>query len=412
MRIVFIGDDFTGASDTLATLSERGLKVRLFLDVPHPDETRGLDAVGIATDLRSLGPGEIATRLMALLPAVQSLAPRFIHYKVCSTFDSAPHIGSIGSAVRTLERVLAPSRTFILGGQPSLGRYCLFGTLFARAPDGDIYRIDRHPVMNRHPVTPMDEADLRIHLAKQGLEDVGLLDRPSLTARSQDGLLSTCGRILVDAIDQSDIDHFGNLLSRLDGGGKPDLIVGASSVAEALISDGTSPREMGDAIRWPDGPILAVAGSRSAMTARQVDAAHSYQRVPVQPEDLAVPDRIANRCAHILGKKRNVMVHLQPDVDYARTPNELSGCLARLTKTILSQHRAVGLAVAGGDTSSTLVSELGFRSLSFIERAGAGVAVCLGHAADGPLDGTILLLKGGQVGDVDLFERFAKRFAR
>ena len=122
-RIVFIGDDFTGASDTLATLAERGAKVRLFLDAPDEDETQGLDAVGIATDLRSQTPGEIAARLSALAPAIGKLSPRFVHYKVCSTFDSAPHIGSIGAAVKVLEAALAPSRTIVLGGQPSLGRY-------------------------------------------------------------------------------------------------------------------------------------------------------------------------------------------------------------------------------------------------------------------------------------------------
>ncbi|MGO8249179.1 hypothetical protein ACC809_36725, partial [Rhizobium johnstonii] len=37
------------------------------------------------------------------------------------------------------------------------------GNLFA-AYQGRIFRIDRHPVMSRHPVTPMDEADLAVHL--------------------------------------------------------------------------------------------------------------------------------------------------------------------------------------------------------------------------------------------------------
>ncbi len=51
----------------------------------------------------------------------------------------------------------------VVVGAPQLKRYTAFGHLFA-AYQGKVYRIDRHPVMSRHPVTPMDEADLALHL--------------------------------------------------------------------------------------------------------------------------------------------------------------------------------------------------------------------------------------------------------
>ena len=66
------------------------------------------------------------------------LAVPVLHYKVCSTFDSAPHVGSIGAAVDILRRSVGNRFVPIVGGQPSLGRYCVFGHLFARAgSDGD-----------------------------------------------------------------------------------------------------------------------------------------------------------------------------------------------------------------------------------------------------------------------------------
>ncbi|MBV5333578.1 four-carbon acid sugar kinase family protein, partial [bacterium] len=50
-------------------------------------------------------------------------------------------------------------------GAPFLRRYVAFGNLFARA--GDItYRLDRHPTMSNHPITPMTEGDLRLHLVQ------------------------------------------------------------------------------------------------------------------------------------------------------------------------------------------------------------------------------------------------------
>lgn len=45
-------------------------------------------------------------------------------------------------------------------------RYQAFGSLFAGTFDG-VHRLDWHPVMSCHPVTPMDEADPLRHLARQ-----------------------------------------------------------------------------------------------------------------------------------------------------------------------------------------------------------------------------------------------------
>ena len=54
----------------------------------------------------------------------------------------------------------------MLVAAPPMRRYQVFGNLFAvRA--GRRGRLDRHPVMARHPVTPMDEADVGRHLSRQ-----------------------------------------------------------------------------------------------------------------------------------------------------------------------------------------------------------------------------------------------------
>jgi uncharacterized protein YgbK (DUF1537 family) len=65
------------------------------------------------------------------------------------------------------------------------------------------------------------------------------------------------------------------------------------------------------------------------------------------------------------------------------------------------------LGVAGGDTSSIVVRRLGFESLSFERRFDPGVAVCRARSARPDRDGMRVLLKGGQVGKPDIFDRFA-----
>ena len=420
---LFIGDDFTGASDTLATLAQAGRRVRLFLHPPDPAaiSAERLDAVGIATNLRALPPRQITERIDALAKTVAALSPRIILYKVCSTFDSSPSVGSIGAAALALERRLAPTLTAIVGGQPSLGRYCLFGNLFARGPDGAVHRIDRHPVMSRHPVTPMAEADLRIHLAAQGLDGLALEAWPGLgdglAERLSANLVAPRPRILFDAATQSDVNRIGKALHNLEIGSRPLLVVGASSVAEAFIAGSDHPisddsRSSSASPISNGGPCLVLAGSRSAVTAAQVDAARLFHRIPVRRADLAGAglQNLAVDSASRLERGRNMLFHLLPDEDYRLTGGELADRLATLAAAILDRHPVRALGIAGGDTSSVVVHRLGFESLAFLHRMDPGVALCASRSFLTARDRMVLLLKGGQVGQIDIFDRFATLF--
>src|SRR4051794_13194554 len=156
----FYGDDFTGSTDALEALARGGVPAVLFLDPPGPEALRGrfagARAVGVAGVGRSLTPAEMDEALPPVFERLAGLGPRVFHYKVCSTFDSSPEVGSIGRALDIGQRVFASRFVPMVVGVPALGRYCLFGNLFATA-GAATFRLDRHPTMRRHPVTPMDE---------------------------------------------------------------------------------------------------------------------------------------------------------------------------------------------------------------------------------------------------------------
>ena len=207
------GDDFTGATDTLATWAERGFRALLFLRVPTPEQLAAagaLDAIGIAGATRAMAPDAAADALERAGCFFAGQEVDLLHYKCCSTFDSAPHVGSIGAAVRSLHRYFPNAFVPIVGGQPNLGRYCLFGTLFAAAgTGGEVHRIDRHPTMSVHPVTPMAEADLRRHLAVQGLR-IGLVDYRAYESGEPDTVLDACAAAQLDAV-LFDVAHAADL---------------------------------------------------------------------------------------------------------------------------------------------------------------------------------------------------------
>ena len=362
--------------------------------------------------------------------AFAALGVQVMHYKVCSTFDSAPQTGSIGVALRTLREYCANDLVAVIGGQPNLRRYCVFGELFAAAGANDraqsIYRIDRHPTMSRHPVTPMNEADLRVHLRRQGVENVQSIDWRSyaggeaeLNADVGQRLDSKPDALLFDVLDETHLRAIGRLIARRAAESAPLLAVGASSVAQAyaMARENAAEHAIAESQATPPlararGPVFVLAGSLSPLTEVQIGASHSYLRVELDPLQMtghAASDYLAARVTAIaaaLRDGRNVLAFT------ARRPSSGAGALpplahacASLLQQVTRSVRLHRIGIAGGDTSSLAVRALGAWGLSYLAPLSAGVTVCRLHADRAELDGMEVMLKGGQMGDTDLFEQ-------
>src|SRR5689334_1501424 len=102
LLLSFYGDDFTGSTDVMEALASHGIETVLFTRKPSGDEFKpfaGYQAVGLAGTSRSQTPEWMDANLPGAFAWLKSLGARFCHYKVCSTFDSSPTVGSIGKAI-------------------------------------------------------------------------------------------------------------------------------------------------------------------------------------------------------------------------------------------------------------------------------------------------------------------------
>ncbi|WP_347558826.1 four-carbon acid sugar kinase family protein [Robbsia sp. KACC 23696] len=440
----FYGDDFTGATDTLAHLSRAGFRTMLFFNPPTDAQLEAvgpLDAIGVASSTRAMGPAAIKAQLTDAGARFAALGVRLFHYKICSTFDSSPDIGSIGAAVGALRPFFPNPLLAIVGGQPGPRRYCVFGNLFAASTiEGDgsasVVRIDRHPTMANHPSTPMHEADLRQHLAAQGLSPIALVDclsyRPlgdvasidhdsdtDIRAKVAPHLApdATAAAVLFDVIDDSHLAIIGRVLAH-HSAQAPLLAVGASSVAQAWafakgrgphanLADGTAQAKRPNEAAVPDLPVFAFAGSLSPMTTRQIAAAHSYSTVEIDPDNFNMQtlghhvDDIVSR----LNAGKHVLAFTGRSVRSVASRDETARCAASLVAAVLASTRVRRLVVAGGDTSSFIVQELGGWGLSYVATVSEGVAMCRLHADAASLNGLEIALKGGQMGGIDFFEQ-------
>ncbi|MGF6527028.1 four-carbon acid sugar kinase family protein [Variovorax sp. PvP013] len=430
--ILYYADDFTGATDTLGTAARAGLRTLLFLR--PPDDARlaaagALDCLGIAGAARAMTPAEMRDELAPVAALFARVGARVLHYKTCSTFDSAPRVGSIGVAVAALRGAVAQSWAAIVGGQPDLERYCLFGHLFAAAGSGgEVHRIDRHPTMSRHPVTPMGEADLRRHLAAQGLADVRSLPW-TVHAQGGDALEAAldarlAGRpdaVLFDVADNTQLAAIGRALharARRD----TLLAVGPSSVVQALAAscaagaDAAPTVSATPGVMPADGPVLALAGSLSPVTAAQVAAARSFHIVGLDPRRLATDAAYRAAAArelsagiaagrHVLGCTVRSGAGAVPAMDVGVPARELARAGGEVLAQVLADTPVRRVGVAGGDTSSLAVQALDAWGLSYRAALAPGVSLCRLHSDRAALDGVEIMLKGGQMGPVDVFER-------
>ncbi|VVE37109.1 lipoprotein [Pandoraea capi] len=445
-QLLYYGDDFTGATDALATAARAGLRSVLLFG--PPDEARlaslgALDCLGIAGVSRSLAPAAMRDELGPIADLARRLKPAVLHYKTCSTFDSGPDVGSIGEAMRALAPAMPSQWTAIVGGQPNLGRYCLFGNLFAAAgAGGEVFRLDRHPTMSRHPVTPMHEADLRRHLAAQGVSDIGLMPWtgyvPSagvteadavariaqVTSRLESLRASGVVNVLWDVAATSDLAEIGSVLWA-QAQQAPLLAVGPSSVTQALSSAMTrgatpqTPETAGAArterVAAASGPVLVLAGSLSPVTARQVSAARSFEIVRLDAARLVQGDgrylaSVADELTQHLRAGRHTLACTVPSAGREGDGASVSALAlaqagGRLLRKVLQAAPVSRAAIAGGDTSSHGVRGLDAWGLTYAGTLSAGAPLCRLRSDCATLDGMEILLKGGQMGDEDLFER-------
>jgi uncharacterized protein YgbK (DUF1537 family) len=442
--VAFYGDDLTGSTDTLSVLAEAGLRVALFLEIPTATELReqgSLDAVGIAGWARAMTPAQMDAILPPAFAALADTGARIVHFKICSTFDSAPEIGSIGRALSIGRGLFPDGVTPIVVGQPDIGRWCAFGHLFAAAGrDGTVHRLDRHPTMTRHPVTPMQESDLRLHLARQGVGAIGLVTAPTLdggseeaNAKLNDLLRDEPQAVLFDVMRPGHLRRIGQLIGARLPTARPLFAIGSSGLQQALLAgwEALAARRQKRADPGPSapGPALILSGSRSPVNDVQVVAAQrsGFVLVELDPAVMlgagAEADlwRMAAPAAAAIAQGRNVLAHtsLGPDdprgavvdaagVDDPSVRHRLAHATGRFAAATLAQARPVRIGVAGGDTSSLAARAMGVRSLAYEYRVAAGVPVCRVMSGDAVIAGMPIMFKGGQMGPIDVFERFAR----
>jgi uncharacterized protein YgbK (DUF1537 family) len=431
----YYGDDFTGSTDVMEALASSGVSTVLFLGLPTAataERFADYRAFGIAGTSRSETPDWMDEHLPAIFEWLKSRGADICHYKVCSTFDSSPAIGNIGKAIEIGRTVFGDQPIVpVIVGAPQLKRYTAFGHLFAAYQD-QVYRIDRHPVMSRHPVTPMDEADLAVHLAKQTTLPVALADLATIAASDADQRMdkitaAISGIMLIDVDSAQSQASAGRQLWRAKR--QPGLFTaGSSGVEYALLQAWKAEGILGKQpeFRTPGKVerLAVVSGSVSPTTERQIRDAtkNGFDGIGVDPLELVGENRDRSIDAAVeegvtrLKAGRSVVLHtaLGPEADRGseidRLPgarHQLGSALGIILRRLVERETLNRAVVAGGDTSSHALKELRIDALTTLLPLPQtpGSPLCTAHGNYTPTNGLQVALKGGQVGSDGYFSQ-------
>jgi 3-oxoisoapionate kinase len=431
--VAFYGDDFTGSAATLEAMAFAGLKSILLFEIPSAEQLLQFteyQSIGIAGLARSKSPAWMDVHLPEVFACLKATRASLAHYKICSTFDSAPHVGNIGKAIELAEPIFQNNWTPVLPAVPQLARWQAFGNLYAGS-SGSTYRIDRHPVMSRHPTTPMAEADLRLHLAQQTKMKIGLVDLVDLKSEQAQQKIAHeteqgAGILLIDTVDDETQAAAGRLL--WEGREQRQFVVGSQGIEYALLAHWRKAGLLGQApqpttISKVDR-IAIVSGSCSSTTARQIDMAaqNGFEAIAAKTH------LVVEAAAWNIELKRLIAAGLQalsqgqspliysakgPDDPEVATLNQaiatskssqedislrIGSGLGVVLDAIVKEAKLTRAVVAGGDSSGQACIAMGLTGVTVLAPLGHSAPLCRATSKKQYLDGLEIALKGGQMG--------------
>ena len=161
------------------------------------------------------------------------------------------------------------------------------------------------------------------------------------------------------------------------------------------------------------GPIIAICGSCSPVTAGQIRwaIAHDFVEVAVFQRRLSEnPSHLRPRplraASAAIRKNKSVCLHTGGDkipASGAKHLPAIGASLGSILARVLKETPVRRVVVAGGDTSSQVARALGIQAVEMIAELARGSPLCKAAASDPRINGLEITFKGGQIGNEDFF---------
>jgi uncharacterized protein YgbK (DUF1537 family) len=268
--------------------------------------------------------------------------------------------------------------------------------------------------MSKHPVTPADESDLRVHLHKQTDKEIGLIDVLDLkNPVSKMNEANSEEVILIDVVYEEQLSKIGEWIDKQAEEKNPLFSVGSSGIEMALGKYWNQTHSLEPVAEWPKPlectPLLVVSGSCSPVTAAQIVYAKSKGFEEVVIDGAAICNRgeveveVISKITEFLKQQKNVIVHTGKKHFQNLSAAKLGEALGTIAKSAARQLLVKRVIVAGGDTSSYAARAMEIEAVEMIASVVSGAPLCKAISANRYINGLEVNFKGGQVGGEDYF---------
>ena len=414
MLLGAIADDFTGASDLANTLAKGGMVTTQFVGVPVGKAPAACEAGVVALKTRSIPVAEAVRQSLEAADWLTAQGCEQFLFKYCSTFDSTPK-GNIGPVAEALLDRLGADLAVVCPAFPATGRQLFMGHLFV----GE--KLLSELGMEKHPLTPMTDPNIRRWLRLQAKGEVGLitLDRvragPQVLADAFEAERKKGVRLVItDAVADSDLIALGAALAG------HRLVTGGSGIALGLPANFRRAGKLAaktKAKAAAKGPAVVLCGSCSIASQRQVAAyLESHPGLALDPAALMNGSMTVDKAAAWIASQNGATPIVYSTTDpasvataqrnfgreeiAAKVEQFFAGLVCRLVDSGVRR-----VVVGGGETSGAVVEALGVTSLGIGEEIDPGVPALIAER-NGPLG---LVLKSGNFGADDFFEKAVER---
>ncbi|WP_213990644.1 four-carbon acid sugar kinase family protein [Sodalis sp. dw_96] len=406
MKLVVIADDFTGANDTGVQFAKKGARTEVLLDERAAISPRA-DVLVINTESRALGAkqaGEEVSR--ALRPFFQEDAGQPVIYKkIDSTFR-----GNVGAEIDAAMQASGAMLAIIAAAIPAAGRTTREGQCLVQGVplvETEFASDPKTPILSSHIGTLIGlQSALPVYEA--GLETVR---GNGLTAYLQQMATKGPCCVVMDAELDGDLVQIAQAVSSLT---VSYILVGAAGLANALPSASyLTPKQR--------LPVLAVAGSMSEITQRQIAFAVREKSLGIvdidveallaSPEPQTIIPYVRSAVA-VLEDRQHCVLRTCRDAgarqaidglcrQYGYTRQQLGDYiglrLGEVTRQIIAETQIGGLFLTGGDIAIAVARALGAEGY----RIAAEVAPCVpcGTFVNSEIDDLPVITKAGGFGN-------------
>ncbi|NLA91585.1 MAG: four-carbon acid sugar kinase family protein [Synergistaceae bacterium] len=394
-KYLIIADDLTGANDTGIQFLKAGYRASVTFDPAALESMEDHGAIVLDTESRNIPEEAAAAIIKKAVPFLAKFMGKRVFYKkVDSTLR-----GNIRAEVAVLREELGFPLTIFTPAFPENRRTVKDGLLFL-----DGIPVDRTE-MGRDPRKPVLTSSLAESLLGPRAGEGRAVSLEEIRAGRIPALLEESGRRGVFCFD-AERDEDLSVIARdtfIAAPAEDVLWVGSAGLAEGMMN-----------VRLP---VLLVAGSLSAVSARQaryvMEGGHVRPLLPDISALLGDPEReeaaLAEKAAELLGRGENVLISSAVDEEQiaagrrAGKPELIGESLARIVARILKRTDIAGLFATGGEIAIKIVQALGGGGVSLLEEVEPGIPLV--RLMGGRAEGLPIITKAGGFGSEDAMKR-------